>query len=63
VSYEGITTYPENLIAVWEWPTPKKKNKIRSFLGLHTYYRPFISGFANIAKLVSKLSEDKHAFQ
>jgi len=32
-------------------------------LGLRTYYRRFISGFANIAKPLSKLTEDKRTFQ
>jgi hypothetical protein len=37
VSPERIITNPEKLQAVWEWPTPKKKHEIRSFLGLCTY--------------------------
>jgi hypothetical protein len=49
VSSEGITINPEKLKAVQEWLTLKNKHKIRSFLGLCTYYRRFISGFANIA--------------
>jgi hypothetical protein len=48
VSSEGISTDPEKLKAVREWPTPKDKHEIGSFLGLCTYYRRFISGFANI---------------
>jgi hypothetical protein len=54
VSPEGITTNPEKMKAVQEWPTPKNKHKMRSFLGLTTYYRHFISGFTNIARLLSK---------
>jgi hypothetical protein len=37
------------LKAVLEWTTPKYKPEIRSLLDLCTYYRRFISGFANIA--------------
>jgi hypothetical protein len=48
---------------VREWPTPKDKHEIRSFLGLCTYYRRFISGFANIAKPLTKLTEQKQVFQ
>jgi hypothetical protein len=40
----------------------KNKHKMRSVLGLCTYYGRFISGFANIAKPLTKLKE-KHAFQ
>jgi hypothetical protein len=62
VSPEGITTDPEKLKAVREWPTPKNKNEIRSSLGLCTYYRRFISGFADIAKPLTKLTEQKQSF-
>jgi hypothetical protein len=60
---KGITTNPEKLKAIREWLTPKNKQEIRSFLGLCTYYRRFISGFANIVKLLIKLMEEQHAFQ
>jgi hypothetical protein len=62
VSPKGITTDPEKLKAVWEWPTPNNKHEIRSFVGLYTSYRRFISGFANVAKLLTKLMK-KQAFQ
>jgi hypothetical protein len=39
VSPEGISADPEKLKAVREWPTPKDKHEIGSFLGLCTYYR------------------------
>jgi hypothetical protein len=63
VSSEGISTDTEELKAVQEWPTPKNKHEIRSFLGLCTYYRRFISGSANIAKPLTKLTGQKQIFQ
>jgi hypothetical protein len=42
---------------------PWNKHEIRSFLGLCTYYRLFISGFADTAKPLTKLAEDEEAFQ
>jgi hypothetical protein len=63
VSPEGISTDPEKLKALSEWPTPKNKHDTRSFLGLCTYYRRFISGFADIAKPLTKLTENKRSFQ
>jgi hypothetical protein len=46
VSPEGIPTDPEKLKVMRDWQTPKNKRKVRSFLGLCTYYRRFLSGFA-----------------
>jgi hypothetical protein len=63
VSSEGITTDPKKMRALREWPTLKNKHKIRSFLGLCIYYRQFISSFASIAKLLTKLMEEKQTFQ
>jgi hypothetical protein len=57
----GITTGPGKLKAVREWPTPKNKHEIKSFLGLCSYYRRFISGLANIAKPLTKLTKEKQA--
>jgi hypothetical protein len=63
VSSEGTSTDPERLNVVRERPTPKNKHEIRSFLGLCTYYRRFIPGFANLAKPVTKPTEQKQTFQ
>jgi hypothetical protein len=63
VSPEGITTDPEKLKAVRKWLTQKNKHEIRSFLGICTYFRRFISSFTNIVKPLTKLTEEKQAFQ
>jgi hypothetical protein len=63
ISPERITTDPENLKSVGEWPTQKNKHEIKSFLDLCAYYRRFVSGFTNVAKPLTKLSEENHAFQ
>jgi hypothetical protein len=63
VSPEEITTDPEKMKAVRRWPTPKNKHEIRSFLGICKYYRRFTSGLDNIAKPLTKLTEQKQSFQ
>jgi hypothetical protein len=60
---EWITTDPEKLKAIWVWPTPKNKHEIRSFLGLCIDYKWFISCFGNIVRPLTKLMEEKQAFQ
>jgi hypothetical protein len=53
---------PGKLEAVRCWPQPKDKHQLRSFLGLCTYYRRFISGFAEIAKHLTQLTEENRLF-
>jgi hypothetical protein len=62
ISPKGITTDPEILKAIREWPT-LNKYKIRCFQALFTYCRQFISSFANVLKPVTKLTEEKQAIQ
>ncbi|KAK3105091.1 hypothetical protein FSP39_017124 [Pinctada imbricata] len=49
VSADGIQTDPKKIEAVKNWPTPKTQRHVKSFLGLASYYRRFIKGFAEIA--------------
>jgi len=49
VSEGGLRTSPEKVKAIKEFPLPKTLFDLRSFLGLASYYRCFIKGFASIA--------------
>ena len=49
VSEEGISTDPEKVVKIKEWPTPENVTEVRAFLGLCSYYRRFVEGFALIA--------------
>lgn len=62
VSPDGIRTDEKKTTAIREWPRPRDKHEIRSFLGLCTYYRRFVEGFAKIAAPLHRLTEDKAEF-
>ena len=57
VSKEGISTCPQKVQAVQDWPIPETIHDVQSFLGFVGYYRKFIQGFSSIAKLLYSLYE------
>ena len=50
---------PEKVKAILDWPRPQTVYDICSFLGLALYYRKFIRGFSQIAKLLTDLTREK----
>ena len=59
VSERGVATDPEKTAAVHDWPVPKTKRDVRSFLGFTGYYRRFIKDYAKIAHPLFALVGDK----
>ncbi|KRZ50518.1 Retrovirus-related Pol polyprotein from transposon 17.6, partial [Trichinella nativa] len=57
ISEKGIATDPSKTSAVREWPTPTCVSELRQFLGLASYYRKFVNGFANVAAPLHRLLE------
>ena len=63
VSEEGISTDPEKVAAVQDWPVPKKMKDVRSFLGLVGYYRKFIPNCSEVAKPLTELTSPSVDFK
>ncbi len=49
IDYEGIRPDPQKLEAIDKFPTPTDMTSLKSFLGLASYYRRFVQGFARLA--------------
>uniref|UniRef100_A0A3B3QC10 Gypsy retrotransposon integrase-like protein 1 n=1 Tax=Paramormyrops kingsleyae TaxID=1676925 RepID=A0A3B3QC10_9TELE len=63
ISDEGIRADPAKIKVVQEWPVPRNQTEVRSFVGLASYYRRFIKGFAEIARPLHQLTEKGRRFK
>ncbi|OWZ09259.1 LOW QUALITY PROTEIN: Pol Polyprotein, partial [Phytophthora megakarya] len=60
IGRNGIHIDPKKVVMLREWPLPKTKNEVQSFLGTATYVQRFCAGFANDAgPLFDMLKKDK----
>ncbi|XP_022030809.1 uncharacterized mitochondrial protein AtMg00860-like [Helianthus annuus] len=58
----GIHVDPAKIEVVKDWIAPKSPSEIRSFLGLASYYRRFISNFSNIVVPLASLTQKDKPF-
>ena len=63
ITQEGVKPDPRKVEAVKNFPIPKRKKKIKQFLGLVGYYRRFIPDFAEIAKPLTLILKDNVDFR
>ncbi|XP_062316549.1 uncharacterized protein LOC134019600 [Osmerus eperlanus] len=62
VKEEGVATNPAKVETVRNWPVPRHVGEVRSFLGLASYYRRFVQGFASIASPLHRLTDKRREF-
>ena len=55
VSKEGISTDPEKIAKVLQWPIPKNADELRSYLGFCGYYRKFVKQYSNLVRPLIEL--------
>ncbi len=54
---KGVTRMdPVKIAGINEWPTPKNVTEVRRAVGFFNFYRPFIKGFAHIARPLHQLT-------
>ena len=53
---EGIHCDPRKVEDIVSWPVPRNLTEVKSFVGLASYYRSFIRGFADLARPLNDLS-------
>jgi hypothetical protein len=54
---------PIKIAGIKNWPIPTKVKDIRSFLGFCNFYRPFIQGFAHLARPLNELTRKDAEWQ
>ena len=57
LSPDGIRPNPECISAVRDYVTPQSVKEVRQFLGLASYYRQFVHGFAKISQPLHALTQ------
>ena len=55
VSKDEVMVDPSKIETVKNWVRPTNVSKIRSFVGLASYYRRFVKGFSSIASQFDEL--------
>nr|KYP49955.1 hypothetical protein KK1_028266 [Cajanus cajan] len=59
ISGSRIAKEDSKVQAILAWPLPTSLKQLRGFLGLTSYYRRFIKGYATLAGLLTKLLKKK----
>lgn len=62
ISAQGIAPNPDKVRAVQDFPVPTSVKGVRQFLGLASYYRRFMPGFAKIAAPLHALTRETVPF-
>ena len=57
ISAKGVSTDPDKVKAVKDWPRPETMKELNSFLGFINYYRKFIRNFSFIVEPLERIAK------
>ena len=57
ITPDGISPNPGRVAAVRDYPVPTSVKEVRQFLGIASYYRRFVQGFAKVAQPLHALTQ------
>ena len=63
ISRDGMSTDPEKVAKVQDWPQPRTRKELLSFLGLCSYFKKYVQDFALIASPLFDLTKKEVPFQ
>ena len=63
LSDEGIQPLPEKLESIKNMPRLKNQKEVKQFLGLVGYYRKFVPRFADISRVLNRLTQKDEEFK
>ena len=63
ITQKGLLRNTKKVSAVTDFPTPTSVTQVRQFVGLASYYRRFIEGFARIAGPLHQLTKQNAEFK
>ena len=63
VTRDGISTDPEKVKVIREWPVPANESQLKAFLGTAGYYREFVPNYADIAAPLNTASQKGERFR
>ena len=57
ISAQGISTDPLKIVAIRKWPKAQTQKEVKQFLGLANFFSKLIASYADIAALLTDLTE------